>query len=80
MDIMKTYGYKLDLEYGTLEFHQEEVVLQPREDNAVRAVVTDDVVLEARSETLIVISDRNIQGSGWVERLIKTLAHFKYFK
>lgn len=53
MDIMKKHGFKLDLKKGVMTVDEEELVLHPREDQAVRVLIAEDVTLPERSEVIV---------------------------
>ncbi|KAK9700960.1 hypothetical protein QE152_g30904 [Popillia japonica] len=53
MDVMKTYGFQLNLKQGVLKINNEELVLHPRNSGNIRVMVADNVVLRGRMETIL---------------------------
>ena len=53
MDVMTKHGFKLDLKKGVMMVNEEELVLNPRDDKAVRVLMAEDVTLPERSETIL---------------------------
>lgn len=53
MDIMRKHGFKLDLKKGVMMVNEEELVLNPREENPARIIITEDVTLPERSESIV---------------------------